>query len=240
MLEVQGELSYRCHFHSTSLLTFGLGIRILIMVIVFFNLPTITGLSADIYNCYQRNQANKWMGLILSTIGGIDLLIWLMLMLMLINYYGDFAIDSLDYDYGYTEKVPKNYNYNFSKNYTLIKIILINIVKFVAFVNNQIIAQNVSNKIALIFWIAITALDCIASLATYIPNFISYDAWQTFWRLRFSTEYEICIAFCLIPKLLTAISAVYIVVKGLFGRSNQEQTTIEMDIMDPQLLNNMI
>ena len=52
--------------------------------------------------------------------------------------------------------------------------------------------------------------------------------------------FEIIIALCLIPKLFTAISAVYIVIKGLFGRSNQEQTTIEMDIMDPLLLNNMI
>ena len=242
MLEVQGELSYRCHFHRTSLLTFGLGIRILIMVIVFFNLPTITGLSADIYNCYQRNQANKWMGLILSTIGGIDLVIWL---IKLITYYGDslhYGFNSTLNDYGYDghHEDYKDGNANFSKNYKTIKIILISIVKFFALANNQIIVQNASNKRAWILWIAITVLDCIASLA-----FISYDhhyarLWRTVWHLRFSIEYEICIAFCLIPKLLSVIPAVYIVIKGLCGGSNQEQTTIEMNIMDPPLSYNML
>ena len=184
--------------------------------IIFLNIPTIAGLSADIYSRHQKNQANRQMGLILSTIGVIDLVIWLIILIICYHEFNNSVPDAL------------------------IIMFNIGIIKVIGVATNQIIVQNVSNKRVLIFWIAITALDCIASLATYIPNFISYDAWQTFWRLRFSTEYEICIAFCLIPKLLTAISAVYIVIKGLFGRSNQEQTTIEMDIMDPQLLNNMI
>ena len=176
---------------------------------------------------------------------------------MLITYYDDsLHFNSTLNDYGYDghHEDYEDENVNFSKNYKLqrtIKIILISIVKFFALANNQIIVQNVSNKRTLIFWIAITVLDCIASLATYsalylLPNWFEYAEWfdQPYfddrrWRL-YIIGFEIIIPLCQIPKLLTAISAVYIVIKGLFVRSNQEQTTIEMDIMDPQLSNNMI
>ena len=220
------------------MLTLGLVMQMLINIgIIFLNIPTIAGLSADIYSRHQKNQANRLMGLILSTIGGIDLVIWI---IILIIYYDKFNNSAARYLHN-----------NFYD--TLIKMFIIGIIKVIGVATNQIIVQNVSNKGVLIFWITITALDCIASLATYVPLFslidwLDYAEWLDLysdsdsvrrWRL-YRMGFEIIIALCLIPKLLTAISAVYIVIKGLFGRSNQEQTTIEMDIMDPQLLNNMI
>ena len=110
--------------------------------IIFLNTPTIAGLSADIYSRHQKNQANRLMGLILSTIGGIDLVIWIII--LIINY------DK------FNNSVPD----------ALIIMFNIGIIKVIGVATNQIIVQNVSNKRVLIFWIAITALDFIASLAT--------------------------------------------------------------------------
>ena len=193
--------------------------------IIFVNIPTIAGLSADIYSRHQKNQANRLMGLILSTIGGIDLVIWL---IILIIYNDEFKNSAARYLHNYFADA-------------LIKMFIIGIIKVIGVATNQIIVQNVSKKGVLIFWIAITALDCIASLA-YVPLFLLTNdlLYSDARRLLYIFVFEIIIALCLIPKLLTAISAVYIVIKGLFGRSNQEQTTIEMDIMNPQLSNNMI
>ena len=194
--------------------------------IIFLNIPTIAGLSADIYSGHQKNQANRLMGLILSAIGGIDLVIWIIILI-------------INYD-----------KFNNTVSDALIIMFSIGIIKVIGVATNQIIVQNVSNKRVLIFWIAITALDFIASLATnfslfliadwlyYYNYYLNSDAGR--WGLYIFVKSKIIIALCLIPKLFAAISAVYIVIKGLFGGSNQEQTTIEMDIMYPQLLNNMI
>ena len=92
--------------------------------------------------------------------------------------------------------------------------------------------QNITNERSLIFWIAITVLDNIANLALYFPLFFDYDYWDNWgdWLFyQYTSGYDIRIAFDLIPKLLSAIPAVYIVIKGLLSGSNQEQTTIEMD-----------
>ena len=106
-------------------------------------------------------------------------------------------------------------------------VVIIIIIKAIGLVLvNQILVINVANKGALIFWITITILDCIVIFATILGGSIF--------------GYGIFVALCLLPKLLTAISAIHIVIKGLCSGSNQEQTTFEMNVRDPPLSYNML
>ena len=169
---------------------------------IFFNFPAIAGFSADIYNRYPKNQATRLMGLILSAIGGIDLVIWLILQISL-----------------WRKRSLKNI-------FTLITIL--GPTKVIGLLTNQIIVKNVSDIRFLIFWIAITTLDCIFPFVNITVNYYPNDAFFA----------NMMVAWSMIPKLFTAIPAVYIVIKGLW--SNQEQTTIEMNTRDPEISYNML
>ena len=100
--------------------------------------------------------------------------------------------------------------------------------KVIGLLTNQIIVKNVSDIRFLIFWIAITTLDCTFPFVNITVNYYPNDAFFA----------NMMVAWSMIPKLFTAIPAVYIVIKGLW--SNQEQTTIEMNTRDPEISYNML
>ena len=153
---------------------------------IFFNIPSIVGFSAGIYNLYQKNPATRLMGLILSTIGGIDVVICLM---------------------------PMLWHQNIVLSITIL------CFKVIGLVTNQIIVRNVSDKRILVFWIAITTLDCIFAFVLF--SFAK--------RRSYHNKVNVIGVMFLIPKLFTSISAVYIVIKGLFSGSSRNQTLIEMN-----------
>ena len=117
---------------------------------LLLNIPTVVGFSADIYHRYRKNQETRLMGLILSVIGGIDLVIWLMPKPLL-----------------WVVPIPWK-----QSEHMFISIVILCIIKVLGFVTNQIIARNLSDKKLLIIWIAVTIIDC---MALFPLLFIKYD-----------------------------------------------------------------